>query len=100
MPNTAITHIQNIAPGPPTESAVATPAMLPLHQQDWQTYSAVWNTDTKLAFHWTQAAMRDAIDGGPMKHLASGDLEQGDRIGAPGEHGPVLGQREDRAVWT
>ncbi len=28
--NSASTHIQKIAPGPPIESAVATPAMLPI----------------------------------------------------------------------
>ena len=29
MPSTPETHSQNIAPGPPIEIAVATPAMLP-----------------------------------------------------------------------
>jgi hypothetical protein len=29
MPTAAATHIQNTAPGPPTVSAIATPAMLP-----------------------------------------------------------------------
>ena len=30
MPNKALTHIQNIAPGPPMAMAIATPAMLPM----------------------------------------------------------------------
>ena len=30
MPMSATTHIQKIAPGPPTVSAIATPAMLPV----------------------------------------------------------------------
>ena len=30
MPNKAATHIQNIAPGPPATTAVATPTMLPV----------------------------------------------------------------------
>ncbi len=30
MPKKAVTHIQNRAPGPPSEMAVATPAMLPV----------------------------------------------------------------------
>ncbi len=30
MPTAAVTHIQNRAPGPPTEMAVATPMMLPV----------------------------------------------------------------------
>ena len=30
IPNTAETHIQKIAPGPPTNIAVATPAILPV----------------------------------------------------------------------
>lgn len=29
MPNRPTTHIQNTAPGPPTETATATPAMFP-----------------------------------------------------------------------
>src|SRR5690625_5890309 len=30
MPNTAVIHIQNTAPGPPSTTAVATPAILPV----------------------------------------------------------------------
>ena len=30
MPNSAVTHIQKIAPGPPSAIAVATPARLPV----------------------------------------------------------------------
>ena len=30
IPTIALTHIQNIAPGPPTEIAKATPAMFPM----------------------------------------------------------------------
>ena len=30
MPNSAASHIQNIAPGPPATMAVATPTMLPV----------------------------------------------------------------------
>ena len=33
MPKSAITHIQKIAPGPPTTMALATPAMLPVPTQ-------------------------------------------------------------------
>ena len=30
IPTTAVTHIQNKAPGPPSDIAAATPAMLPI----------------------------------------------------------------------
>ena len=30
MPNSAVIHIQNTAPGPPNTQAVATPAILPV----------------------------------------------------------------------
>ena len=30
IPTTALTHIQKMAPGPPTVMAIATPAMLPM----------------------------------------------------------------------
>jgi len=39
-------------------SAGTTPVMAPLHQQTWETFSAIWETDVKAAFHWTQAALR------------------------------------------
>jgi NAD(P)-dependent dehydrogenase (short-subunit alcohol dehydrogenase family) len=49
--------------------AGARPVMLPLHQQDWASFSANWEVDAKSTFHWVQAAMHDALAGGSLKHL-------------------------------
>jgi hypothetical protein len=32
--------------------AGATPHMRPLQQQTWETFSANWPTDVRIAFHW------------------------------------------------
>ena len=42
----AITHIQNTAPGPPTAMAVATPAMLPVPTRLAVDTIMAWNDDT------------------------------------------------------
>src|SRR5262249_17271598 len=39
-------------------NAGATPAMAPLHEQTWESFSKNWNSDVKAAFHWIQAALR------------------------------------------
>jgi NAD(P)-dependent dehydrogenase (short-subunit alcohol dehydrogenase family) len=38
-------------------NAGTAPTMAPLHQQTWETFSSVWETDVKGAFHWVQAAL-------------------------------------------
>lgn len=39
-------------------NAGAQPAMLPLPEQTWATFSRNWEVDVQQAFHWTQAALR------------------------------------------
>jgi NAD(P)-dependent dehydrogenase (short-subunit alcohol dehydrogenase family) len=34
------------------------PTLAPLHQQTWESFSSVWDSDVKGAFHWVQAALR------------------------------------------
>jgi len=43
MPSTARSHIQKIAPGPPTDKAVATPAMLPIPTVLARAVLVAWN---------------------------------------------------------
>ena len=45
MPTSALTHIQNIAPGPPMTSAMATPAMLPNPTVAATTEARAWADD-------------------------------------------------------
>jgi NAD(P)-dependent dehydrogenase (short-subunit alcohol dehydrogenase family) len=53
-------------PGPlydrylPTEVIIvagASPLMRPLHHHTWETFSAGWNTDVRIAFHWLREAL-------------------------------------------
>jgi NAD(P)-dependent dehydrogenase (short-subunit alcohol dehydrogenase family) len=37
--------------------AGATPVMLPLQDQTWETFSVNWQTDVKIAFHWLREAL-------------------------------------------
>lgn len=33
------------------------PKMAPVHEMDWKEFSAIWNSDTKIAFEFTKAAL-------------------------------------------
>lgn len=37
--------------------AGATPRMVPLQEQTWETFSANWQTDVQIAFHWLREAL-------------------------------------------
>ena len=37
--------------------AGASPLMRPLHQHTWETFSANWNTDVRITFHWLREAL-------------------------------------------
>jgi NAD(P)-dependent dehydrogenase (short-subunit alcohol dehydrogenase family) len=39
-------------------NAGASPALAPLHEQTWEGFTGVWETDVRAAFHWLQAALR------------------------------------------
>ncbi len=43
MPKNASTHIQKMAPGPPIDRAVATPAMLPMPTVPASEVDVAWN---------------------------------------------------------
>jgi NAD(P)-dependent dehydrogenase (short-subunit alcohol dehydrogenase family) len=38
-------------------AAGASPLMRPLQRQTWETFSANWNTDVRIAFHWLREAL-------------------------------------------
>src|SRR5258705_2793903 len=50
--------LSEVQPDGPILNAGAAPRMAPLHQQTWESFSAIWETDVKGAFHWLQAALR------------------------------------------
>ncbi|SDK45262.1 SDR family oxidoreductase [Nonomuraea jiangxiensis] len=47
-------------------NAGATPHMAPLHEQTWETFSRHWHTDTRHAFAWIRAALREPLAPGSV----------------------------------
>lgn len=52
-------------------NAGATPAMAPLHQQTWESFSMNWESDVQAAFHWVRNALRLPLDPGSRVLLTS-----------------------------
>jgi NAD(P)-dependent dehydrogenase (short-subunit alcohol dehydrogenase family) len=53
--------------------AGASPVMLPLQQQTWETFSVNWNADVRIAFHWLREALRRPLrPGGRVVVISSG----------------------------
>lgn len=42
-------------------NAGATPHMAPVHEHTWETFSRNWHVDTRHAFSWTRAALREPL---------------------------------------
>ncbi|WP_027943556.1 SDR family oxidoreductase [Amycolatopsis taiwanensis] len=47
-------------------NAGATPHMAPVHQHTWETFSRSWQVDTRHAFVWTRAALREPLAPGSV----------------------------------
>ncbi len=60
-PTLAMSVLREVSPSVVILSAGATPVMAPVHEQTWDAFSAIWNTDVKMAFHWIQAALRQPL---------------------------------------
>jgi NAD(P)-dependent dehydrogenase (short-subunit alcohol dehydrogenase family) len=53
--------------------AGSSPAMLPLHEQTWETFSTNWHGDVRIAFEWLRAALlRPLRPGARMVIFSSG----------------------------
>jgi NAD(P)-dependent dehydrogenase (short-subunit alcohol dehydrogenase family) len=58
--------------------AGATPLMRPLQQHTWETFSANWQTDVRMAFHWVrEALLRPLEPGSRVVVMSSGAALQG-----------------------
>jgi NAD(P)-dependent dehydrogenase (short-subunit alcohol dehydrogenase family) len=58
--------------------AGASPAMLPLQEQTWETFSVNWHADVRIAFHWLRAALLQPIrPGGRVVVVSSGAAQAG-----------------------
>jgi hypothetical protein len=64
----ALAHdvIREHRPGLLVLNAGAAPHMAPVHEQTWESFSRNWNTDTRHAFAWTRAALREPLAPGSV----------------------------------
>jgi NAD(P)-dependent dehydrogenase (short-subunit alcohol dehydrogenase family) len=53
-------------PGLLVLNAGAAPHMAPVHEQTWETFSRNWHVDTRHAFTWTRAALREPLAPGSV----------------------------------
>jgi NAD(P)-dependent dehydrogenase (short-subunit alcohol dehydrogenase family) len=53
-------------PGLLVLNAGVTPHMAPVHEQTWETFSRNWHVDTRHAFTWTRAALRQPLAPGSV----------------------------------
>ncbi|MFI0941692.1 SDR family oxidoreductase [Streptomyces sp. NPDC021020] len=63
-PGLAADLLARHAPRTVVLAAGATPAMLPLQDHTWETFSAAWDTDVRHVFGWSRAALRQPLPPG------------------------------------
>jgi NAD(P)-dependent dehydrogenase (short-subunit alcohol dehydrogenase family) len=60
-------------PGLLVLNAGSAPHMAPIHEQTWETFSGNWQSDTRHAFTWIRAALREPLaPGGAVIAMSSG----------------------------
>lgn len=92
-PALAASTLRELRPTVLVLNAGAMPAMAPLHEQSWESFSAVWNSDVKAAFHWVQAALQLPLEAGSRVLLSS----SGAAIGGSPLSGGYAGAK--RMIW-
>jgi NAD(P)-dependent dehydrogenase (short-subunit alcohol dehydrogenase family) len=70
-PQTAAWAIREIRPDILVLNAGATPTMAPVHEQSWEQFSQVWETDVKATFHFGQEALLAPIAPGSVVVIVS-----------------------------
>ena len=86
--------------------AGATPHMLPLQQQTWETFSVNWETDVRIAFHWLREALLKPLRPGSRVVVISsgaalnpnGSPLSGGYAGAKTTQRFITGYAQDEAV--
>jgi len=77
--------------------------MRPLQQQTWETFSANWQVDVRIAFHWVrEALLRPLRPGGRVVVISSGAALQGSPLsggyaGAKATQRFIAGYAQDEA---
>jgi len=70
-PDLAAKTLREVRPQVLVLNAGVTPPMASIHEISWEDFSATWNTDTRAALLWTQAALRLPLDKGSRVLLGS-----------------------------
>ena len=92
-PKLAESVLREFRPSVLVLNAGATPAMAPLHEQTWESFSKTWNTDVHATFHWMQASLRVPLERGSRVLISS----SGAAIGGSPLSGGYAGAK--RMVW-
>lgn len=74
-------------------NAGATPAMAPINEMDWESFSAVWNIDTKAGLFGIQAALKTPMPNGSRVFIIS----SGAALGGSSLSGGYAGAK--RMLW-
>src|SRR5262249_32039888 len=92
-PRLAESVLRELRPTVLVLNAGAAPAMAPLHQQTWESFSKNWHTDVKATFHWVQASLLMPREPGSRVLLSSS--------GAAIEGSPLSGgyAGAKRTIW-
>ena len=83
--------------------AGATTALRDLHHQTWETFSANWQTDVRIAFHWLREALLKPLrSGGRVVVISSGAALAGSPLsggyaGAKATQRFITGYAQDEA---
>jgi NAD(P)-dependent dehydrogenase (short-subunit alcohol dehydrogenase family) len=86
--------------------AGAAPLMRPLQHHTWETYSANWHTDVRIAFHWVREALLKPLrPGSRVVVISSGAAVQGSPLsggyaGAKATQRFIAGYARDEAART
>jgi NAD(P)-dependent dehydrogenase (short-subunit alcohol dehydrogenase family) len=67
----ARTVLGDVRPTALVLTAGAAPVMVPLHEQTWEAFDAIWQTDVKSSLFWTQEALRLPLAPGSRVVLSS-----------------------------
>ena len=70
-PTLADAVLRDVRPTVVVLNVGATPAMAPLHQQTWESFTRNWLTDVKATFHWVQSALNLPLARGARVLLSS-----------------------------
>jgi len=103
-PSVAGTLLDRYEPRAVILVAGATPLMRPLQKHTWETFSANWQTDVRMAFHWVrEALLRPLEPGSRVVVMSSGAALQGSPLsggyaGAKASQRFIAAYAQDEAV--